>query len=147
MPIVWRDAMSIDGGPIDEDHQFLITIANEVEDVLDGADRARILALLKKLQYYTVYHFVREEALQREIDFPDHEEHAGRHRQLIAIVENAVSLFSRDFTEDKSRRLANDLARLMNAWIIGHVLTQDIAMRPHVRMHRQGPRGVPLTTI
>ncbi|MEI6559243.1 MAG: hemerythrin family protein [Rhodospirillaceae bacterium] len=145
--LVWRDAMSIDDGPIDEDHKYLIKLANEVETALESVDRDKILSLLKNLEYYTVYHFTREEALQREIGYNDYDEHCVRHKQLVEVVHNAVGLFSQEFSEDKNRRLAEDVVKLMNAWIVGHILTQDLPMRSYVRMHKQGPRRAPITTV
>ena len=145
--LVWRDAMSIDDCQIDEDHKYLIKLANEIESALDTVNREKIPKLLKNLEFYTVYHFTREEALQLEIGYPHYDEHCLRHRQLVEVAQNAVKLFSQEFSEDKSRRLAEDVIKLMNAWIVGHIVTQDIPMRSYYRMYKQGPRGAPISTI
>ncbi|CAK0749430.1 hypothetical protein CCP1ISM_320006 [Azospirillaceae bacterium] len=72
--------MSIDGGPIDDDHRFWMKLANDIDAAFEnGVDKVAILDCLKKFQYYTVYHFVREEAIQKEIGYPDIEQHAEKH--------------------------------------------------------------------
>ncbi|CAK0739996.1 hypothetical protein CCP1ISM_100020 [Azospirillaceae bacterium] len=71
----------------------------------------------------------------------------GQHKQLALVVDNAVKLFEQDISDDKSERLRNDVARLLNAWIIGHIVKQDMPMRDYIRMHRKGPYRGPITTI
>ncbi|MEI8393469.1 MAG: hemerythrin family protein [Rhodospirillaceae bacterium] len=138
MAIVWRAGMSIDGGPIDDDHKFLITQINELERTLDeGFSVAAILATLKKLQYYCVYHFVREEAIQKEIGFHDRVAHAEKHRQLVTMVDEAVALFERGVFEEKQERIKDNLLRLLGAWIIGHVLKHDMPMKESIRIYRR----------
>ncbi|MEI6558672.1 MAG: hypothetical protein WCO00_09715 [Rhodospirillaceae bacterium] len=48
MVVVWREAMSIDGGPIDDDHRYLFSLINEIESLLDGKfAKPEILTALK----------------------------------------------------------------------------------------------------
>src|SRR3954451_22518317 len=70
MTIVWRDAMSIDNGLIDEDHKSLISLVNAVDEVQPGREmRGRIAAILEQLDAYTRVHFEREERLQIKAHF------------------------------------------------------------------------------
>ena len=148
MAIEWREAMSIDGGPIDDDHRFWMKLASDIDLAFEnGVNRDAILEFLKKFKYYTLYHFVREEAIQKEIGYPYIEQHAEKHKQLVSVVDNAVKLFEQDISDDKSERLRNDVARLLNAWIVGHIVKQDMPMRDYIRMHRKGPYRGPITTI
>ena len=148
MAIVWRDAMSIDGGPIDDDHKFLFNLINELERHLDNNfSKDDILAALKKLQYYTVYHFTREEAIQKEIGYSAIDEHIENHRMIVANVDNAIMVFEREISEDKQDRIKDGVIRLLQAWVVGHVLKHDIPMRSEIRIHRAGPRRGPITTV
>ena len=147
MSIVWREAMSIDDGPIDDDHKFWISLANGLEAALDGGmDRKLIIETLNKLKYYTVYHFVREEAIQREIGFPDADAHAEKHRHLVGIVDNALKLFESEINEGKHERIRENVARLLSSWIIGHIVKHDLPMRSYIRMHRMGTYRGPITS-
>ena len=147
MAISWRDAMSIDGGQIDDDHRHLFSLINEIERLLDGEfDVKEILVALKKLQYYTVYHFAREEAIQKQIGYAEWEEHAEKHRLLVANVGNAITVFEKEIAEYKHDRIRDNVLRLLQAWIVGHVLKHDIPMRSQIRNHRMGPRRGPIST-
>jgi len=148
MPIVWRDAMSIDDGPIDDEHKFWISLANGIDEALQGGvDSEKILENLKKLKYYTVYHFMREEAIQREIGYPDHEQHAEKHRQLVAVVDNALKLFEQEIHQGKHQGIRDNMVRLLKTWIVGHIVNNDIPMRSYIRMHRRGPYRGPISTV
>ena len=49
MTIEWREAMSIDGGPIDDDHRFWMKLASDIDLAFEnGANRKAILECLKK---------------------------------------------------------------------------------------------------
>jgi hemerythrin-like metal-binding protein len=140
--------MSIDGDVIDDDHKHWLSLANSIGESLDGGiDRERILDCLKKLQFYTVYHFAREESIQKKIGLPDQEQHIESHRRLSSVVENAIKLFEHEISDEKSARLAVDMARLLNAWIVGHIVKQDFAVRPYIKAYRQGPHLGPISTI
>ena len=71
MPIMWREALTIDHGPIDRDHHTLIAIINTFETVEPGPDAAARLAdVIGELEKYGSTHFAREERLQRLVAFP-----------------------------------------------------------------------------
>ncbi len=148
MAIQWRDTMSIDGGPIDDDHKHWLKLASDLDAAFeDGFNREKIIDCLNKLQYYTVYHFAREEAFQREISYPDLESHKEKHKQLAEVMKNVIEIFERDISDGKSEQLRDKVSKLMGAWIVGHIVKQDLPMRDYVRMHRMGPRRGPITTI
>ena len=148
MAIQWRDAMSIDGGPIDDDHKFWLKLASDLDDAFEnGMDRDKIIECLKKLQYYTVYHFARDEAIQKEIGYHDIEAHKEKHKQLSEVMSSALEVFERDISDGKSEQLRDKVSKLMGAWIVGHIVKQDMPMRDYVRMHRMGPRRGPISTI
>ena len=148
MGLEWREAMSVDGGDIDEDHKYWLKLTCDLDAAFEGGvNKERILEILKSLQYYTLYHFIREEAIQKQIEYPDAEQHAAKHRQLAEVVDNAVKLFERDVSNEKGGRLRDDVAKLINAWIVGHIVKQDIPMRDYIRVRRKGHYRGPISTI
>ncbi len=144
MAIQWRDTMSIDGGPIDDDHKHWLKLAMDLDAAFEGGmDREKVTDCLNKLQYYTVYHFAREESLQKEINYPDSEAHIEKHKQLRDVVKNAIEIFNREISDGKSEELRDKVSKLIGAWIVGHIVKQDIPMRDYVRMHHMGTRQGP----
>ena len=149
MPVQWRPAMSIDGATIDDDHRHLIGLINNVETLCAGEfDRTALLKVLDSLKYYTVYHFVREEAAQRAAVFPDCERHAGEPKRLVETVDRAIVLVSGDIPPDKREPVRREIMLLLKGWLIDHILKHDMSMRPYVRNIRAFMgRSAPLSTV
>ena len=149
MPIQWRPAMAIDDGGIDDDHRHLIELINAAEALCDRAfDQGALLKILDSLKYYTVYHFVREEAAMRAAGYPDLEVHAGEHRQLVETVRKAVLLVSREIAPDRHERIRAEILTLLKSWLVDHIIKHDIPMRPYVRNNRAfAGRSAPVSTV
>ena len=134
MAVHWRDEMSIDGGPIDTDHKFLISLINDFDSEFErGFDQYRILDALKRLEYYTVYHFAREEAIQQSFGFPRQKEHVDQHRRLRMEVKGAISLFSNEIPKSSEGVVKRRVIDLLKNWIIGHIVNYDKEMIPFIR--------------
>lgn len=149
MPLQWRDGLSIDGGTIDDDHRYLIELINNYEDLMERPfDREAIVKILNSLKYYTVYHFIREEAAQREVDYPDQETHAAEHRRLIGCVDYAIRLLDQEIEGSRLEAIKSQVARLLNNWLIAHIIKFDIPMRPHFRNVKAFMgRRAPISTV
>ncbi len=126
--------MSIDGGAIDTDHKFLISLINDFDAEFEkGFDQYRILDALKRLEYYTVYHFAREEAIQQQVNFPHYKEHADQHRHLRMNVKGALNLFSQEIPKSGQAAVKKRVGDLLRLWIMGHITKFDKELRPFVR--------------
>ena len=132
--IHWRDELSVDGGAIDTDHKFLIALINEFDAEFDkGFDQYRILDALKRLEYYTVYHFSREEAIQQSLGFSNIREHAEQHRQLRINVKGAIGLMSQNISKANQAAVKSRIAKLLRLWIVAHIANFDMEMKPFFR--------------
>jgi hemerythrin len=142
MTVQWRAAMTIDKAVIDDDHRYLISLTNEVAAVIDqGFDQEALLKVLNSLKYYTVYHFVREEAAQRAADYPAAKDHAAEHRRLIGAVDQVIALLEQEIDPDKHERIKDQIALLLNNWLIAHIIKHDLPMRPYVQRMRAAMDG------
>jgi hemerythrin len=134
MAIQWRKALSIDGGVIDQDHRFLLKLINDYEALMEREfDQVAIIKVLQSLRYYTVYHFVREEAAQKGGKYADAELHAAEHRRLVSYVDQAIAMLEADSVHQKTREVKDEVARLLKNWLLDHIIKWDIPMRPFVK--------------
>ena len=149
MAVTWRPAMAIDQAVIDDDHRYLIELINSLESQCDrDFDQAALLKLLGSLKYYTVYHFVREEAAQRAANYPAADAHALEHKRLVETVDQVISLVSQEITSDKQERIREKISSLLKGWLVEHIIKHDIPMRPYVRNIRAFMgRSAPLSTV
>jgi len=147
--VQWREGMAIDGGVIDDDHRHLISLINDYEELMaKGFDQGAILKVLQSLKFYTVYHFTREEAAQRAANYPEAETHAAEHKRLIDCVDYAMLLLGREIAGDRRDELKGQVARLLNNWLVSHIIKYDIPMRPYVRnMRLFMGKQAPISTV
>ena len=130
MPIVWREAMSVDGGLIDNDHRSLIGIINEFGTVAPGLTaRQQLESLLIKLENYTRRHFRREEELQRSINFAHSEAHHQQHLDLIDRLAKIRSCLAASQQADLAA-VHKQTTRLLHHWLVEHIIKSDLQMKP-----------------
>jgi len=130
MPILWREAMSVDGGPIDRDHQVLIAIINEFGDVASGpAAGGKLQRILLDLDTYAKRHFAREEELQRSIRYPNRD---SQHREHLRLIEELSGLRA-ELAVVQGEELGavhGRMSAFLNHWLIDHVIKSDLQMKP-----------------
>ena len=138
MPIQWRKEMSIDDGAIDDDHKYLFKLINEFEQIMDTFESEKILEALKKLQYYTVTHFAKEESFMRSVETSKeaYNEHVGKHIKLKEIVNNAITVFEKEITIDKQARIKDNVLGLLQAWIVGHIMKYDLLIKSDYQIYK-----------
>lgn len=140
MPILWREAMSVDGGLIDRDHQALIAIINEFADIAPSrATKDQLLSVLLKLENYTKRHFRREEEVQRFINFSACEAHRQEHVGLMTKLAQVRSELAA--TEENQLNVVHQhITEFLRHWLIDHVIKSDLSMKPFLSSSKQGPR-------
>jgi len=147
MAIEWRPAMSVDGGVIDDDHRYLISLINQFNDAIDNdADLDEVRRILGSLKYYTVYHFVREQAAQKAAEYPSRESHAQEHKSLVESVDSVMKLLDGYVPGQKFDEVKEEIARLLRAWLVDHIIKHDLLMRPYVRKMSTLTGGYPPIT-
>jgi hemerythrin len=72
---------------------------------------------------YTVQHFSDEEALQRQINFPEYERHKRLHDGFKVTVANLVAQFK---DEGPSSALVIKLSTDIGDWLIKHIKREDV---------------------
>ena len=137
MTILWRDDLSVGNEIIDNDHKRLIAIINTAERVInESGSRRELERVLKDLDQYTKEHFAREEGLQRSVGYPFHEAHVLEHAGLINTLQRIRNRVSgaRDCYEYE--QALSGLCELLETWLMNHVITHDLRMRPFVEKRR-----------
>lgn len=131
--IRWREAMAVDHGPIDRDHQHLIGIVNEFYAAAEqGAGRTILVAALRRLTRYTREHFAREEALQLRIGYGGIVAHRQEHGRILDRLQGIVVAMESQPLE-ATRQQTMDLVR---HWIVDHVIGHDLHLRPAIDSYK-----------
>ncbi|NLJ78272.1 MAG: hemerythrin family protein [Tissierellia bacterium] len=133
--MMWKERYRIGVDLIDDQHRELFKrLSNFIRVVQNGEPWDEKLDEAKDtlgfMQEYVVYHFEDEERYQREIGYPDYEEHRKIHAGFKAEVDEYVRLMEEEgFSEETMQELA---ARFMT-WLIMHVGRADQRIGEYAR--------------
>ncbi|MFZ6819864.1 bacteriohemerythrin [Undibacterium sp. Ji22W] len=117
----WNDNLSVQDALIDQDHQALIGMVNELHDAADvGQDYLSLSKILARLATYTQDHFQREEDLMRASAYPDFKAHREQHRKLLERVNDL-----KHELENARTLVALETAELLRFWLTSHILLSD----------------------
>jgi len=129
MLFVWDEAFNTGIDKIDQDHQALVKLINDLYEAMqDGSGGALLLPIFSALKRYTENHFNQEEQHMIECQAPDQEKHFQQHRTMAAKLadresrhrhgEEAISLQTLTFLRD---------------WLKNHICDVDQAMANQLR--------------
>jgi len=122
---VWSAKYSIGNAQIDAEHQRLIELANDVAAFAGNGEKlVRIKEAIVALYDYVKTHFQHEEEYMVQLGYPQYEEHKKLHEGIIAEM-NGIMKHSGNLDV-----LVYKFKRLMNTWVLEHILTEDSRIAP-----------------
>jgi len=127
--IAWTPQLSVDIREIDEQHQRLIDIINEMFDALKAArGKEAVEIVLPKLVDYTKVHFANEERLMQKHGYPGYVKHKGLHDTLTKkVVEYA------DRVKEGKSTAAVELMDFLKNWLTKHIVGVDKKYSPYLK--------------
>jgi hemerythrin len=118
---VWQDRYRIGMPAIDEQHQQLFAMANDLyRRVRAGKSGSQITPTVDFLLNYTRSHFVLEEELMRKHGYPDLPAHRAEHVELLRQTEVMMTRLRSGETVAML-----ELAQFLIDWLMHHVLETD----------------------
>ena len=129
MLFVWDDCCKTGIAEIDQDHEGLVNLINDLYEAMqDGSGGALLLPIFSALKHYTETHFAKEERYMLKCNAPDQEKHIQEHKMMVAKLadlerrhrsgEAAISLQALTFLRD---------------WMKNHICIVDQAMASQLR--------------
>jgi hemerythrin len=116
MTLQWKDSYKLGYPSIDAEHELAFKLANQFIAAVDQTEQT-VVAM--QLYQHTRLHFAHEEALMRELHFPDHKLHAERHNLLIG----RLNVISKSIAQGDVNKQA--LIALMTDWAMHHIVLDD----------------------
>ena len=124
MLFVWEDKYNTGITEIDQDHQALVKLINDLYEAMqDGSGGALLLPIFSALKHYTETHFTREERFMVECEAPEQETHFQEHKQMVTKLADLES-------RHRHGEAAISLATLtfLRDWLKNHICIMDQAM-------------------
>ena len=124
--IDWSDELSVGIQQIDEQHQKLVAIINELhEAMLDRREKQVMSHIFTELVDYTKTHFTYEERLFEELGYPDGAAHLLQHRNLAQRVIDLKEEFDAGNTA-----VTLEVMRFLREWLADHIIGSDRKYTP-----------------
>ena len=121
--ITWDSSYEIGHELIDQQHQTLVNMINELNTAYSGdstSDREALGKILSKLVNYTVFHFGVEEDLFKNTAYPHVKEHIKLHESMV----DKISTFQEEFNKGDAD-ISNALLSFLVEWLTKHIHGTD----------------------
>ncbi len=126
--IDWSPALFVGHSGIDEQHQRLVEIANELNGAMHSGEGTQAMGrVLNELVDYTVKHFAYEEDQMKQNAYPKAEAHLAEHKKLVA----EVSAFKKKFDSGQAA-ISVELMGFLRDWLLNHILKVDKHLARHL---------------
>ena len=130
--ISWSEDLSIDDGPIDQDHQRLIGLINQINAAARAdAEQEHIGTILCELADYSSFHFAREETLMTAIGYQNRTNHIEQHNNFIESLSDLIAAFER------GALITSEILDFVVTWLILHVRVSDRDFGYHLKQHQR----------
>lgn len=119
--VEWDTCYCVGNDRLDQQHQRIVAMINQLGEAMDvGNERPALMKILSDLAGYTKTHFVEEERLMEQHDYPD----LAGHREKHGALNRALADFYRNFYTS-SRPVTSEVMAFLKSWLYDHILGQD----------------------
>lgn len=126
--IEWTDKYEVGVKRVDEQHQRLFDLLNDLHAAtVNGDEQTTLASVLDALVEYTVYHFETEEKLYVDYKCPDYQTHKTEHDKLTM----QATRLQEDFATG-SATISFDVLDFLHDWLVDHTTGLDKQMAPHL---------------
>ena len=142
MPIItWRDQMSLDYPPLDDEHKAFLEVINNANMDLMRRSVEGMPDMFEACYEYVRNHFSNEEDVMERVNFPDIMPHMQAHQQFIKNIAEFRQAYESATTKGKKLELAQKTLAFLSVWFVGHVISRDKMLKPYlVRLRNLPPR-------
>lgn len=124
----WNEGLSMHIPEIDAEHQRFIRLVNALNEAIVGRMAvAEIGKRMRALLEDAAEHFAHEEALFREWGYPQADEHALKHAQIMSALRGIMEDFEHGRTEYEWIEAGLQIKQVL----VEHLLTEDMKYRDY----------------
>lgn len=125
---IWLDEYKIGNDIIDQEHQYLFDLANQI--VAPYNDQQKTHQNVLTLYHYVREHFSHEEALMKQHDYPGYEDQVKEHELLAKrLDEISAGILRGEIKPD-------DVMKFMRNWLLDHILGKDMLLGEFFRKNK-----------
>ncbi len=120
--IKWNDKYNTGNFVIDHQHQRLVQLINDLEEVIRQNDLKPTLlnVIFDEVTEYTRYHFQTEEELMETVNYSGIVEHKLLHKEFV----RELTVFRAE-AEAGAVHIDTALCKFLKDWLLGHIASED----------------------
>jgi len=124
----WKSEWESGNPIIDGRHKEIISLGNATLDAMTDKESGDPVKAEKELIEHIRVHFKEEEALLRDVSYPEAEKHAATHDRLLTRIDEHHNQFL-----SGELKFAAFFSFLLDQVVIGHMLTDDFRYFPYLK--------------
>lgn len=141
--MLWREKYEIGVDHIDRQHKELFhrvaEFVNSIKQEGNWEEKTeKVCRTLEFMKDYVIVHFKDEEDYQKDIGYPDLEEHKESHDAMAKKIEQVELKFK---AEGLKEELIEQFAGELLSWLINHVTIADLKIGEYNRMKSRNARN------
>lgn len=136
MYINWNDELNLDNDLIDTQHRMLMLLCRKLDIAIKTRQSDQTLRwVMLEVKKFVEFHFLSEENLMHEINYPDVDKHALIHAELLLQIEMMLAKISHH------QEFPEDLLFFLNTWLVGHIVHEDMRIAEYAKSAELRPIG------
>lgn len=126
--LIWEQKFNVGNARIDLEHRIFLNLITTIQEKWEeNQDYQFIERLITELEYYTRFHFISEENLMIDSEFPDYEQHRDKHFDLLENLN--LEKHRLEYGELK----LDDFINFLYDWFRNHTANDDLAISEHIK--------------
>ena len=118
--IKWSKKYEIGIEEIDLQHHYFVDLINRLSHELRATeDRKRQQRLLSELTKYAHFHFMSEENIMYEIQYPALEQHVVMHSELLETLSKRIGMLQEELED------VEEILQFLKQWFLSHSQGED----------------------
>jgi hemerythrin-like metal-binding protein len=126
----WKAEYSVGVDAIDDQHKYLLNLIGRIDIATEDSDAAAIVEAIVDVRRYAEIHFVEEEDLMREIEYPDLDNHKAMHQRFLEKANEFL-----DELEQNPLAVSAEISNYLSNWWTHHIKKTDAKFARHLLNH------------
>lgn len=133
MALTWSKRLSVGNAIIDSEHRNLIVMINNIEQIIKAKDSSALSQEFEQIEHWLSTHFENEEKIASAVDF-DFTKNKLEHQSLLKEFHRMRDELNA-MNGVWSDKAAKQYFQYLCDWITGHVIEEDMLMKPVLQTH------------
>lgn len=142
MYVHWEKELELGNNLIDTQHRIFVLLCRKLDIAIKTKQSERtVWRVMLELKKFTEFHFHSEENLMYEMNYPEVDEHALIHADLLMQMDMMLAKIGHH------KEFPDDLLYFLNKWLIAHVVKDDMKISRYALHAEQRPLGEDLYSL